>query len=159
VDRTLKDLLQYIKLVSPENSQEASRIRETIESIYFLYLRPWHRFLSASEPSRIAFDLVHLEEALRTQQSFKHLRFRSAWMNADPLLARHLTTEKLEAHVIDQIRDTVIAPNHYYIPAMMIADIIRRDHIQERLRWFTTILLTILAALAALILKALGEIR
>ena len=155
----MKDLLDYVKLLGTKSPDATDQLVESIESIYFLYIRHWYIPLSRTEPIRIAIDLVHIEEALRTGMSLKAIRIKSKLLNGNNLINKYKSNVILESHVIDQIKDQVITPHRHYVPAAMIAEIIRRDNARERLRWLTTIILSILTTLIAILLKELGDLN
>src|ERR1700694_4942275 len=115
----MKDLLLHIKDLPLGSYQNKEKLAATIERLYFLYIRRWYKSLHFSEPFRIASDLVRLEEAIEERGSIKGLKPKSRLLNNHPLIAQARLLVKLEPYKIDQIRDQIIEPNRFYIPAVM----------------------------------------
>lgn len=154
----MRDLLLYIKELPLKSPEQQAKLVTTLERLYFLHIRTL-RPLRFSEPARIASDLVRLEEALEEEGTIGGVKLRSRLLKGNILLNSSRQTEKLEKHKIDLINDQVIGPIRYFVPAVMAAEIINSDSRRERWRWLSTIVLSILTAILALIAKQLGDLH
>jgi len=154
----MKELLEHIKDLTLSDANNSKKFAATIEQLYFLYIRPWYKVLSSSEPVKIASDLVRLETTLGQRRSIQKLRLKSAFMKENSLLLQLRSSPKLEQYMIDQIYDLVIEPNRFYIPAAMTAEIINKENAKDRWRWLMTVVLSLLAGILAIISKQLGDL-
>jgi hypothetical protein len=136
----MRELLEYIKLRHKDNPSEMNAASEILE-----YMSPFI-FLIFSNEYKVAKDLLYLKKCIDTD-TFSQKKIRSKFIME--LVKKYNISTPLEKEGSQTIANNIIEPNKYYITAIFIADIVRKEAAQEKLKWVITILISILTVIAS----------
>ena len=142
----MKELLDFLQLSYADEPNKAKIIIETIQRLYFSYVKhPW-KFLRFSEEYRIANDLLNLERAISDKRSIRGLNLRSRMLKENHMVTTLGLKDSLENWDVAQL-ESLIGSNKYYITSVFIADIISMESQANALKWIITVIVSMITAI------------
>lgn len=141
----MDEFLHYIQLRHEDDKKHLNAANELLELLYFSHVKPITRFLTRSTEYRIAQDLLNLKKAVFTG-NLDIAELRTEFVK--DLVSDYGFSSPLSEESKKTIDYNILKEYRYYVTAIFIADVVNRQARQERLRWLTTTILGLVAALA-----------
>lgn len=152
----MKEVLEFIKLFSTRNDYNLDKLSNAVSRIYFLHIKKWKRSLKKSYEAKMAGDILKIDQGLQ-KKTLKNIQLETDFFKEETTLNIFMDNEKLEEYEIAQVSD-ILHPYRFYVDAVMIAEIIKKESNKERFRWFFAIILSIITTVLGVLLKVIGDI-
>lgn len=153
----MKEIISFIEFQAGRDDYNFDEFTQTMNNLYFLYIRKFIKSIKRSYEMKICKDIMRLKNGLN-HSTIKDVNFSTIFINDNDTIKKYKNRVKLKPHEITEIEDSVLIPNRYYLDAVMISEILKKEVNKERFRWFFTILLTGIITLLGIIIKIMGDI-